>query len=577
MASIKLGAIITEISGKLGGHVFSRDVNGHYLRTKIKPPNPQTAAQSQYRSMFRQIAASWGTLTKQQRESFINLVEAYKKTNVFGDLKSPTAKALFQRLNNNLLITGQSVITNCLPPSQITAPIVESAVLELGMKTFEINLSAACTNSEVIISATPNMSSGTIVAKRELRVIANRLLDVAEPESTNFVLYPISFGNSYWSKGGTTIQGDEAIVGSDLVTNGDFATDPSTYYGAFRGVNSWNSGTLDYTCTSNITSGDNNFGISQGTILSSQKEYIVTFKAKSSNVTTPLVVNFSGASAAQPSVVNILNPSLSAGYQSYSFKGFADSVSFIITIPDQSITSGVTEFTIDNLVIKEVLQGFASPSVVYPTSAFKLVESSANAVHLIFANIGATSGQNHTFSCFVKKTNKRYVTIGVIKNAFDASSVQFDLDTQTVSYSGTVGTLYPITSSKISALDNGYYRISITILVTGTAVFIGAVSFSDNIVTNPNMQASVNAYQGDGTSGGFIYGAQLEQQLLATPLIYNGKEGAAVTRYANTVLNIYNLYVAKFGVAAANNIFIKTIFVNDQGQASPPQILNVVE
>ena len=46
-----------------------------------------------------------------------------------------------------------------------------------------------------------------------------------EPQRTNLLTYPVSFGNSYWTKSGATIEGDASTAGSELVTNGDFATD----------------------------------------------------------------------------------------------------------------------------------------------------------------------------------------------------------------------------------------------------------------------------------------------------------------------------------------------------------------
>jgi len=179
MASIKLGAIVTEISGKLGGHVFSKDVNGHYLRTKIKPPNPQSAAQSKYRSMFKKVSTGWGGLTIAQRKSFADLVGSYKKTNIFGDLKNPTAKALYQRLNNNLLITDQPLITTCLPPAIIVAPVLVSSSLVYGVQNFYVNFSDETFGSKVIIYTTFPLASGIVSFKKHLRVIGTLLGNIS--------------------------------------------------------------------------------------------------------------------------------------------------------------------------------------------------------------------------------------------------------------------------------------------------------------------------------------------------------------------------------------------------------------
>ena len=44
MAKIKFGMMMTDASGKLGGQVFSKNRGGSYVRTKVTPTNPQTAA-----------------------------------------------------------------------------------------------------------------------------------------------------------------------------------------------------------------------------------------------------------------------------------------------------------------------------------------------------------------------------------------------------------------------------------------------------------------------------------------------------------------------------------------------------
>ena len=46
-----------------------------------------------------------------------------------------------------------------------------------------------------------------------------------EPSRTNLITQSEAFGNTYWTKSGASIQGDPSTAGSELVTNGDFATD----------------------------------------------------------------------------------------------------------------------------------------------------------------------------------------------------------------------------------------------------------------------------------------------------------------------------------------------------------------
>ena len=75
---------------------------------------------------------------------------------------------------------------------------------------------------------------------------------LTEPASTNLITYPISFGNNYWTKSGASIEGDSSTAGSELVTNGSFATDTDWTKGTGWSIGS---GVATYTGTT-----DSNLG-----------------------------------------------------------------------------------------------------------------------------------------------------------------------------------------------------------------------------------------------------------------------------------------------------------------------------
>lgn len=91
---IKFGALVTDGRGKLGGHVASKNRSGNYLRTKVTPSNPQTAAQQATRAVLGSLSTAWSGLTLAQRNSFNSAVGDWSGTNIFGDIKNPTGKNL---------------------------------------------------------------------------------------------------------------------------------------------------------------------------------------------------------------------------------------------------------------------------------------------------------------------------------------------------------------------------------------------------------------------------------------------------------------------------------------------------
>ena len=138
MAKLKFGMIVTDMRGKLGGHVFSKNRSGAYSRTKVTPVNPQTASQTAVRSLFAQISQGWSGLTQANRDSFNGRVADYSKTDVFGDLKNPSGKALYQRLNQNLGISNQSLITVAPSPVGVPTYTLSSVDFVHGIKLFAV-------------------------------------------------------------------------------------------------------------------------------------------------------------------------------------------------------------------------------------------------------------------------------------------------------------------------------------------------------------------------------------------------------------------------------------------------------
>lgn len=171
MAKIKFGMMMTDARGKLGGQVFSKNKGGAYVRTKVTPTNPQTAAQTTARSLFASISSAWSSLTAAQIAAWNNAVEEWKSTDIFGDLLAPTGKELHQRLNNQLQTVGGSALTS--PPAKVAlpdAPITAAAIDTTGT-TITLTGAYTTTGTYVQVFATPVLSAGTSFVKNKLRVI----------------------------------------------------------------------------------------------------------------------------------------------------------------------------------------------------------------------------------------------------------------------------------------------------------------------------------------------------------------------------------------------------------------------
>lgn len=161
------------------------------------------------------------------------------------------------------------------------------------------------------------------------------------------------------------------------------------------------------------------------------------------------------------------------------------------------------------------------------TSAFKLVESSTTDIHKVFENfaLGITTGTVVTTSVYAKAGERSILKLQPYIGT-KYIYVNFDLS------NGTVGlTSGDEISKKIELLSNGYYRCSITFLTDGTSVQTHFVLTDSNI-------AGVNpSYTGDGTSGLYIWGAQLEEGSYPTSYIITSGQSGGVTRLADVANN----------------------------------------
>jgi hypothetical protein len=192
---IKLGSNIADARGKLNGHVFSHNRGGNYVRNKVTPVNPRTASQTTVRARLAQYAQSWRNLTQAQIAAWNAAVAGYQKSNIFGDLKSPTGLQLYIKVNNNLIASGGSAISSPAAPKGVS--VVTAGVLTYTSGTPALSLAYSANVpalTRVKVFATPPMSAGISFVKSQFRLITT-LASASVSPANILSVYTAKFGS----------------------------------------------------------------------------------------------------------------------------------------------------------------------------------------------------------------------------------------------------------------------------------------------------------------------------------------------------------------------------------------------
>jgi hypothetical protein len=196
------------------------------------------------------------------------------------------------------------------------------------------------------------------------------------------------------------------------------------------------------------------------------------------------------------------------------------------------------------------------------STADEVIESATNAPHNVYQTLSTNIVNlfTYTWSIYCKANTRSFVALQLAIDASgnDRYTVVFDLSNGTVSDTTTKGVLAGAANS-ITSVGSGWYRCAVTATVEDTTIY-PVVALSNSGTPSYDGTSYLPTYNGDGTSGAYFWGAQLNRGTIATPYL------ATTTAARIGIPQSYDIAEAQYGIlvepAATNLCLYSDDFTN---------------
>jgi len=232
MALIKTSGLVSAISGKVGGSVYSRNRYGAYVRNWAKPVNPNSDAQQKVRADMGSVVSDWfNVLSAAQRAAWAVYAAAVNFTNRLGETITLTGfnhyvRSNIARLNNLMTSVSAGPTTLILPPTDSEFSVALSEASQQVTVTFD-DAAEWCSQDSAYMSihqGMPQNSARMFFGGRMRRIgkISGSSGSPITSPQTVAVTFPVAVTQKDWIQGRVQLADgrlsptfrDDAVVGA---------------------------------------------------------------------------------------------------------------------------------------------------------------------------------------------------------------------------------------------------------------------------------------------------------------------------------------------------------------------------
>lgn len=182
MALLKMGAIVTQVSGKIGGQTFGTGQSGQYIKNTGSYINKLSTSRSVVNSNLAYLSNTWRQLTDAEKNSWSAAAPNFPYVNRLGNSKTYNGFNLYMKFNGNRLLWNASPVKTA--PVPFTFYEFKCGTSEITPSLMTLSFEFTYPSNMYAIYASNPSSAGSSYNKKGLRLIrviegiADNLFDV---------------------------------------------------------------------------------------------------------------------------------------------------------------------------------------------------------------------------------------------------------------------------------------------------------------------------------------------------------------------------------------------------------------